>query len=608
MESVAPSTPEDAGLPVGTEQVEPAWTDITDHTGSPIPEVVSIRTLPTDSAITVRNAAKRELDVRLVKWGQVITTLNGLEMFSRGAFAGTDPDKVRLMGLEHEASIGLGQNGEPQMIRIPVGKGLSLDEKEDAAYMTFRVAQTSRGDEVLALAQEGIASGVSIEFAEVPQGSPIETRSGRRLKNHQRVRLHGASTTYQPAYEDAVVMAVRTKGDTDVSDAPVAEAPKPEATPERAPALDITSLGDTLRGAISEGMNARSEADRESMERIIGKLEKLEEQSRASFAIPAKGDDKPYPEDFRVGDWAKLVLRTLTGEQVSKAELQARTVADLITTDNLGVVPAAYLDEMIGIIDKGRPFLESTRRINTPASGMTFNVPTIVTKPTTGKQSTEKSELASTTTSISNTAFTSVTVGGYGDISLQLLKRSDPSYLEMYIDLLSEQYAIDADDQAVDALLAEGTINVGAAGVDPADGLSFGSAWENAATVSRLLRPDTIWLSTAAVKAFIDAKYKTDGSNANSPLYSNLVANFTAGQGVGGSISGLRPVYVPALDDENADILVGPSRAFAWAEDGTYTLQVDVPAKAGRDVGLVGMLWFMPLYPAAFTWYWLSSS
>jgi hypothetical protein len=233
---------------------------------------------------------------------------------------------------------------------------------------------------------------------------------------------------------------------------------------------------------------------------------------------------------------------------------------------------------------------------------MQLSVPVIETRPTTGVQSSEKAELASTATSIIPANFDPVTIGGYGDISLQLLKRSDPSYLELYLDLLAEAYAIDADDQAVDALLAQAAVNEGGT-QDPEDA-SFGAAWANAAAVSRRLKLDRIWLSSTAVAAFIDAK--ANGTNA--PLYSDLQANFTAGGGAGGTISGMRPVHVPALDDEAVDIIVGPSNGFGWAEDGTYTLQVDVPARAGRDVGLVGMLWFAPLYPSAFTTYTLPSS
>ena len=292
----------------------------------------------------------------------------------------------------------------------------------------------------------------------------------------------------------------------------------------------------------------------------------------------------------------------MSGERIANSELQNRVVADLVTADNLGVVPPMFAGDVRETIDTSRPFLESTRRLNIPRSGMQLTVPVLETRPTTGVQSSEKAELASTTTEITPANFDPVTIGGYGDISLQLLRRSDPSYLELYLDLLSEAYGIDADDQAVDALLAETAVNEGGT-QDPEDA-SFGTAWANAVAISRRLTPDRIWLSSTAVAAYIDAK----ASGTNAPLYSNLQGNFTAGGGAGGTISGLRPVHVPALDDEAVDIIVGPSRGFGWAEDGTFTLQVDVPARAGRDVGLVGMLWFAPLYPAAFTTYTLPSS
>jgi len=292
----------------------------------------------------------------------------------------------------------------------------------------------------------------------------------------------------------------------------------------------------------------------------------------------------------------------MSGDVIDQRELQARVVADLVTADNLGVVPPMFAGDLRETIDATRPFFSSVRRLNIPRAGMQLTVPVIETRPTTGVQSSEKAELASTATSITAANFDPITIGGYGDISLQLLKRSDPSYLELYLDLLAEAMSIDADDQAVDALLAEAAVNEGGT-LDPEDA-SLGAAWANAAAVSRRLTPDNIWLSSAAVAAFIDAK----ASGTNAPLYSNLQGNFTAAGGTGGTISGLRPIHVPALDDEAVDIVVGPSRGMAVAEDGSYVLQVDVPARAGRDVALVTMIWVAVLYPAAFTTFTLPSS
>lgn len=561
-------------------------------------EEITTRTIEVDSVIEVRNLAKRELDVRLVPWGRVIETTNGLEMFERGAFADAVPSQVLLMGLEHEAHMGLGQSGEPIMTRHPVGKATELDDREDAQYATFKVAKTNRGDEVLALAEEGIASGVSVEFGLVPGGTETRTQRGRRLSVHKRARLTGASTTYRPAYEEAVVLEVRSERSTPVPEAtPVTE---PQAPPDySAMAAAIGSaVGDRVDSAISV-VQARSAIPEELMEKFMARLEALEEQGRANFSVPSK---TPEGEHFSRGDWAHLVLRMLSGETVRHEEVQARLAADLITTDNLGVVPNVILNEMIGTIDRSRPFLQSTRQLTPPRNGRTFEIPRIVTRPTVGVQAVEKDELTSTATSIDTVSFTPITIGGYGDISIQLLKMSDPSYLDLYIDLLAEKYAIMADDKAVDALLAETDVVEGGA-VDPNDGPQFGAAWASAIAVSNQLAPDTIWLSSSAVAAFIDAHSDT----TNLPLYANIAGNFTAAGGPGGTISGLRPVHVPALNDEAVDIIVGPSRGFAWSEMGTFTLQVDVPSKAGRDVALVGMVWPMPIYPSAFTTFTLSS-
>lgn len=534
------------------------------------------------SEVSVRSLSKREIDMRIVPWDTTINTKSGLEEFRRGAFEGIDPRRVLLMGTEHRAELGLGQTGEPMMVRVPTGRGTALEERDDAGYMTFKVAKTAAGDEQLALADEGIVAGVSVEFAEVPGGTSVENRSGRRVNVHRRVNLTGVSTTYRPAYEQAQVIAVRSEEESAVAEqdeaAVAAEAP---AAP--APAYDFAPLTGAM-STLGEGMA-----------RITERLEKIEEQNRSQFTVPGTTEDTPKAT---LGIWANVALRLISGENVPQSELKARTVQELITTDNAGVVPEAFISELRGVIDPARPFMESTRRLPVPASGTTMRVPKITQRPTVAEQAEEKDELASQKTLISSDTFDMVSKGGVGDISLQLLKRSDPSFLDLYVRLLAEAYALEAEDEALRALFdATGGGITAASPLDP-NNLSLGGAFQTSFNEIRR-PPDTIWLSTEAVGEFIDAKATT----TNQPLYSNIATSATAAGGITGTIQGLRAVHVPGLDAHGAFAVVGPSSGFAWAEDGTYTLQVDIPSKAGRDVAIFGMLWFVPWYPDAFTLY-----
>ena len=547
------------------------------------------RTFLVDAEIEVRSAAKRELDVRVVPWGVSIDTLQGREMFARGAFEGTDPDGVMLMGVEHEAHFGLGQDGRPVLTRHVTGKAIALDDREDGQHATFRVARTQAGDEILALAADKIIKGVSVEFTEIPNGTEVSSVNGRRTRVHNRARLAGVSPTYRPAYADAAILAVRSKDETPEA----GEAPMPEqealggAEPQPVDLTPVTSSITQMRTSFDD------------------KFAALEERMRSNFTIPAPDVD---PQTVARGEWMSVVLKAMSGERVPDAQM--RVMADIITADNLGVVPDAYLTELIGVIDPSRPFLASTRRMDLPSAGMSIVVPKIVTRPTAGVQAvfgdeslSEKSDITSTLTSITNVSYDAVTIAGGADLSLQLIKRSSPSYLGLFLELLAEAYANNAESEALTTLLstvgAPAGVNDGG-NLDP-ESLILGPAWASGAAVRKPI--NTMWLSSTAVGAFIDAK----ASTTNAPLYSTIQAGFTAGGGTGGTISGLRPIWVPALDGTGTDVLVGPSSGFGWTEDGTYTLQVDVPSKAGRDVALVGILWFAPMYPTAFTAYGLAS-
>ena len=527
-----------------------------------------LQTINVDTDVIVRSATKRELEVRLLPWDTVIETSMGPEMFRRGSTVGTAQDGVLFMGMEHEAHIGIGQRGEPTLTRHTIGRSNAVWEADDGPHVVFKVARTQGGDDNLALAEDGIVRGVSLEFSQVPGGTSVEKIAGRQVRVHNRVKLSGASLTYRPAYgEQAAVIAVRSQEEGNVTEE-VTVTPAPEPV-DLAPVLARVDAGFAAFG---------------------DRLAKVEEEARRDVIIPVPTDQKP---SLTMGTWTKTVLNALAGERIPEAQM--RVMADLITTDNLGVVPEAFSRELVGVIDARRPFLQSTRRIPTPQSGMTLNVPVIVTRPTAGVQVNEKDDITSTETSIVPTGFDAITIASGGDISLQLLRRSDPSYLDLWLRLAAEAVSGEAEVEALTALLASG-VTPGTGTLDPED-LTIGEAWANAQAVG--LTPDTIWMSSDALVLFIDAK--ANGTNA--PLYSNIGSDINAARGAGGTISGLRPVYVPALNGTATDVIIGPSQGFAWAEDGEFTLQVDVPSKAGRDVALVVIDWFAPLYPDAFTTY-----
>ena len=83
-----------------------------------------------------------------------------VETFQGGALADTDPARVPLTATHPRDNQ-----------TLPIGVTVELEERADAAWGAWRVSDTALGNEVLALARDGVPLGLSVGFAEVPGGS-----------------------------------------------------------------------------------------------------------------------------------------------------------------------------------------------------------------------------------------------------------------------------------------------------------------------------------------------------------------------------------------------------------------------------------------------------
>src|SRR4030095_15221572 len=95
------------------------------------------------------------IPAQVVDRGRVVT-----ETFTRGALDGTDPNRVPLTAT-HPQDAGT----------LPIGRTLTIEDRADAAWGEWLVSDTALGNEVLALARDGVPLGLSVGFMEVPGGS-----------------------------------------------------------------------------------------------------------------------------------------------------------------------------------------------------------------------------------------------------------------------------------------------------------------------------------------------------------------------------------------------------------------------------------------------------
>ena len=146
------------------------------------------------------NGDGRTLVGPLLPWGQPARVVDRgrlvTETFTRGALEGTDPAQVPLTAT-HPRDAGT----------LPIGVTVELEDHADAAWGAWHVSDTMIGNEVPALARDGVPLGLSVGFAEVPGGSRWSL--DRRRVVRTRAALDHVAAVRVPAYQGAGVVGVR---------------------------------------------------------------------------------------------------------------------------------------------------------------------------------------------------------------------------------------------------------------------------------------------------------------------------------------------------------------------------------------------------------------
>jgi phage head maturation protease len=370
---------------------------------------------PASGELVVRDEGQRLVDLRIMPWGIVAATIDGPEAFDRGAFDDIDPTRV---------TIEAGRHGGPL-----VGRGVSLTNREDAQYMTARIAPTPAGDELLTLAREGVYQDASVAFYPVAGGH--RRRGGATV--HSRADLRRVAILERGSYPQAAVLAVRSNDMEDSNVPTLLETPTPDPTPDPTP-----------EPTPPDELSFRNEVRAE-----LGAIRLLAGRQLAA------GADDPYAQLRSFADFGMACRAAYVDPAV--AALMTRALVDEITGDNPGVVPPGWLSSVAGILPPRQPAVTAFGgRNGLPDAGMDVNWPYYDgdINALVAVQAAQKTALNSVKISFKKGTTPIATYGFAHDVAYQLILRSDPSYIASANRVLVAAFAAREDAQFIAAIVA----------------------------------------------------------------------------------------------------------------------------------------------------------
>ena len=494
--------------------------------------------LTTPMTITAADSESRTITGRIVAFEEPANASTGKVVFAKGSI---EPKSV-LLNLEHDRTRRIGK---------PLS--ISLSEDQMSINATFKVAQTTAGNDALVEASEGLRDGFSIELA---VDDYVNQKDGtmRVLAGE----LTGVALVSEPAVRSARVAEVAaTTGEEDSE-----STPDTEETP--------TTEGDEVENTVT---NAET-------------VETVEAAQSVTASVKSVAYTKPRIEITAAKYLENKVQAALGSEEARQYVLAADN-----TTDNAGLVPTRQLAEVInGLSTTIRPSIDAISRGTLPDAGMTFEIPKITVAPTVA----ETAEDAAFSETDQNSAFVSVDVkkfAGQQKFSVELLTRTSPLF---YDELLRNMVAAMAKAQNA---YVNGRLIAGAT-ADGTTTTTYPTASELLGVVAR--GSASVYGATAGLaNPFARNMIVSTGqwsnimglNDAGRPIYTATNPMNAAGQvaptSLLGNVAGLNLYVDPtnAGDGDGTILIVNPD-AYTWYESPSYQLRAESTADGSITVGV----------------------
>ena len=320
--------------------------------------------------------------------------------------------------------------------------------------------------------------------------------------------------------------------------------------------------------------------------RVAADSKRRGEELTAALVEAREGRGAAAPVEYRsAGAFITDYWQAGSGVEDAKRRMSVyqRAAAHQTTADNLGIIPNPIVGTLLSFIDAVRPIVTALGPQAVP--GGRFLRPKVTQHTDVGKQTAEKTELVSRKMLITSVPVNMDTYGGYVNVSRQNIDWSMPQIMDLVVNDLAAQYAIETEQVTAAALVAAATAQTPAitptstaaevtAAVWKAAGSSF-AAMQGAGRLVLAVSPDMMGAIGALFPPINPNDAQSTGFSA---------ANF--GQGAQGSISGVAVAMSSQLPAGTA-LMINTAAAEVY-EQRIGTLSVTEPSVLGVQVAYAG--------------------